>query len=151
MVAIIRNHKNDCNGSTIKDSLKTKKNKQHAELDITHAKLDLSHIRLDTTNTKLGFTHMKLDSTYMKLELTQAKLDLIHAKLDLTHVKSYSTHTRWDLTLEIRFKPCKVIHDCWQHVQIEDWPKLSGVWFLLQVSFLNGRAMVSIFVCFFSW
>ena len=36
-----------------------------------------------------------------------------------------------------------------QDVQVEDWPKLSGVWFLMQVSFLNARAIVVIFVI--SW
>ena len=37
------------------------------------------------------------------------------------------------------------IQDGWQdsqqHAQVEDWLKISGVWFLLQVSILNGGAM----------
>ena len=29
------------------------------------------------------------------------------------------------------------IEDGWQHVEVEDWFKLSGVWFLLPVSMLT--------------
>ena len=38
--------------------------------------------------------------------------------------------------------------DGWKHVQVGDWPKLSGVWFLLQISILNHRALVAIAVVF---
>ena len=36
--------------------------------------------------------------------------------------------------------------DGWQHVEMEDWPKLIGVQFLLQVSILNAIVVVAIFV-----
>ena len=39
------------------------------------------------------------------------------------------------------------IQDGWQdvkqHVQVENWPKFNGIWFLLQVCILNGRAIVA--------
>ena len=40
------------------------------------------------------------------------------------------------------------IQDGQEHVQIEDWPKLSGVWFLVEVFGLNGLGMAAIFVIF---
>ena len=41
-----------------------------------------------------------------------------------------------------------VIQDGQQHADVEDWPKFSGIWLLLQVSFLNSRVMIVIFVLF---
>ena len=38
------------------------------------------------------------------------------------------------------------IQDGWQHVQVEDSPKLSGVQFSFWVSIFNGRVMAAIFV-----
>ena len=38
------------------------------------------------------------------------------------------------------------IQDGWQHVKVVDWPKLSGVRFLLQVPIINFREMAAIFV-----
>ena len=38
------------------------------------------------------------------------------------------------------------IQDGWQHVQVEDSPKLSGVQFSFLVSIFNGRVMAAIFV-----
>ena len=38
------------------------------------------------------------------------------------------------------------IQDGSLYVQAEDWPKFSAVWFSLQVSILNGRAMVAILI-----
>ena len=35
------------------------------------------------------------------------------------------------------------IQDGWQHVQVEDWPKLSIVWFSLQLSMISSRVMVA--------
>ena len=40
------------------------------------------------------------------------------------------------------------LQDGWHHVLVEDWPKLNAVQFSLQVSVLNGRAMVVIFFDF---
>ena len=36
------------------------------------------------------------------------------------------------------------IKDGWQHIQVEDLPKLSGVQFLLQVPILNNRSIIAI-------
>ena len=46
------------------------------------------------------------------------------------------------------FMVMAVIHDGCQDVQIEEWPKLSGVWLMMQIPIFNGKDIVVISVIF---
>ena len=56
------------------------------------------------------------------------------------------TMESWQPTLW--FLVMDAIQDSWQHVQVQDWPKLNGVWFWMNFSVLHREVLIAIFVIF---
>ena len=86
----------------------------------------------------LVLTHIKF-----RFNLHEVRFKPCKVKFNPCEVRFNSHEVRFNpfqvrfISHKVRFKPHKVVQDGQQHVQVEDWSKLSSVWFLLQVSILN--------------